>query len=71
MELSMMEKVPKQKSVKICPIPYHKDDPINSQLDNTRKILVAQQPKSLLCYVVFPISEVNSSTPFNLLIRLK
>ena len=36
----MMEKVSKQKYVEIWPIPFHNDDPINDQLDNTGKTLV-------------------------------
>ena len=67
----MMEKGPKQKYVDIRPIPFNNDDPINSQLENTWNILVALQIKYPLNYIVYPILEANSSTPFNLLIRLK
>ena len=66
----MMEKVPKKKSFEIQPIPFQNDDPINYQLENTGKTLVALQPKpkSPLHYVVCPISEAKSSTKFNFLI---
>ena len=39
-----MEKVPKQTSVEIRPIPFHNDDPINSYIENTGKMVVALQP---------------------------
>ena len=65
-----MEKVPKKKYVEIQTIPFQNDYPINAQLENTGKILVALQPKYPWHYVVYPILEVNSSTPFSLLIRL-
>ena len=67
----MMEKGPKQQSVEICPKPFRDYDPINYQLNNTGMFLVAFQPISPLHSIVYPISEANSSTPFNLLIRLK
>ena len=67
----MMEKERKQKSVEIRPIPFQNYDPINSQTENTGKILVALQPTSPLYYVVYPISEAKSSTTFNLLVRFK
>ena len=66
-----MEKSQKQQYVEIRYIPFQNDDPINAQLENTGKILVALQPKYPLHYVVYPILEANSSTPFHLLIRLK
>ena len=66
-----MEKGKNQISVKIWSITFHNDDPINAHLDNTGKILFALKPKYPLNYVVYPISESNSSTPSNLLIRLK
>ena len=66
-----MEKVPNQKSVDIRPIPFHNNDPINNQLENTGDILVALQPKYPLHSVVYPISESKSSTTFKSLIRLK
>ena len=62
---------PKQKSVDIWPIPFQNGDPIYYQLDNTGKILFALQPTSSLQSFVYPISEANSSTPFNFLIFLK
>ena len=40
-ELFMMQKVLKQQYVEIQPIPFNNDDPINSQLENTGKSLVA------------------------------
>ena len=67
----MMEKLPKQQYAEIQTINFHNDDPVNLQLDNTGKILVSLQPKYPLHYVVYPIPEANSSTKFNLLIRLK
>ena len=67
----MMEKVPKQQYVEIGPILFHNYDPINAHIMNTGKILVALKPKSPLYYVVYPISEANLSTTFNLLINLK
>ena len=66
-----MDKGPKQNSVDIWPIPFQNDDPVNDQLENTDKILVALQAKSPLHYVVYLISEANSSTQFKLLILLK
>ena len=51
----MMYKGPKQKYFEIPPIPFHNYDPINAQLNNTDKILVALQRTSLLHYVVYPI----------------
>ena len=47
----MMEKGPK-KSVEIKHIPFQNDDPINAQLDNRGKSLVALKPTSPLYYVV-------------------
>ena len=41
----MIEKVPKKQSVEVWPTPFHNDDPINSQLENTGNVLVALQPK--------------------------
>ena len=70
-EISMMEKGTKKQSVKICPTPFQNDDPINYQLENTGKISVALQPKYPLNSVVYPISEANSSTSFNLLMRFR
>ena len=55
----------------MCPIHFKNNDPINAQLENTGKILVALQPTYPLNFVVYPISEANSSTPFNLLIHFK
>ena len=59
-ELSIMNKGSNQQSVEILPIPFHNilstDDPINSQLDNTVKHLVALQPTYPLHSVVYPIS---------------
>ena len=46
-----------QQYVDIIPIPFQNDDPINVQLENTGKTLVALQPKSLLYYVVYSISK--------------
>ena len=66
----MMEKEPNQKYFDIRPVPFHNDDPIHSQLENTGKIVVELQPTSLLYYSVYPILEANSSNPFNSLIRL-
>ena len=68
---SMIEKVPKQQYIDIQPILFQNDDPINAQLDNTGNILVTLQPYYPFHYVVYPISEANSSTPFNFLIHLK
>ena len=70
-ELSMMEKGPKQQSIKIWPIPCQTDDNINSQTDTTGKVLSVLKPKSPLHYPIYPIAEAKSSTPFNFLIRLK
>ena len=63
-----MEKVSKQHSVDIQPKPFHNDNLLNAQLDNTGKRLVALKPTYPLYSGVYPISEVISSTPFNLLI---
>ena len=38
-----MDKGQKQQYVEIRSIPFHKYDPINAQLDNTVKIIVALQ----------------------------
>ena len=67
----MMGKGPKQKSVEIWSISFQNDDPINSQLDNTGKNVGALQPTYPLHYFVYPISEENSSTSFNLLMCFK
>ena len=67
----MIEKGPKQQSVKIWPIPFQNNDPINYQLENTGTILASLEPTYPLHCVVYPISEESSSTPFNLLIRFK
>ena len=67
----MIETESKQKYVDIQPKPFHNDDPINSQLYNTVKIYVAFQTTYPLHYVVYPISEANLSTPFDLLVRFK
>ena len=56
----MIEKGPRKKSVKIQPIPFQNDDPINAHIENTGKILVALQPKYPLHSVVYPISEAKS-----------
>ena len=65
-----MDKIPNQKYVEIWPISFYNDDSINYQLEITGRILVALQPKYPLQYVVYLISEANSSTPFTLLIQL-
>ena len=70
-EPSIMDKEPKQKSIEIKPRPFHNDDTINAQLDNTSKTLVALQPISPLKSVIQQISEAKSSTLSNLSIRLK
>ena len=70
-EISMMYKGPKQKYFDIPPIPFHNYYPMNSQLEDKSEILVALKHKYSLKYVVYPILEANSSTPSNLLIRLK
>ena len=70
-ELSMINKVQKQIYVEIQSITFQNGYPMNTHLDNTGKIIVALQPKSLLKYIAYTISEEKSSTPFNLLIRLK
>ena len=67
----MMKKGPKQQFVEIRPIPFQNDDHMNAQLENTGKISVLLKPKSSLHSVVYPISEANSSSPFNFLIRFK
>ena len=66
-----MEKVPKQKTVEIWPMPFQNDDTINARFDNTGKMLFAFQPKYSLRYVVYPNLKTNSSSPFNSLIILK
>ena len=66
-----MDKIPKQKYVEIWSIPIHNYDPINDQLENTGKILFALQPTSPLHSCVYPVSDPNSSTPFNLLVQFK
>ena len=66
-----MEKGPKQQYVDIRPIPFQNEYYINNQLENTGMFLVVSQPTSQLYSVVYPISEANSSTKFNLLIRFK
>ena len=62
----MMEKGPKLKYVDIRPIPFQNDDTINAHLENTGNYLVALKPKSPLYFVVYAVSNENSSTPFNL-----
>ena len=47
-EISMMEKGPKQHYVQIRHIPFHNDDPISYQLENTGKTSVTLQTKSPL-----------------------
>ena len=44
----------------MCPIPFKNNDPINAQLENTGKILVALKPTPPLYSVVKPISETKS-----------
>ena len=48
----MMEKLPRNNSVEIHPIPFQKNIILNDQLDNTGKSLVELQPKLPLHYVV-------------------
>ena len=48
----MMKKHPKQQSVEIWPIQFMKYDPINAQIKNTGKIVVALQPTTPLHSVV-------------------
>ena len=67
----MMERIPKQQSVEIRPIPFQNIDFINYHLNSKGEIVVALQPKSPLNYVVYPISEEKSSILFNLLIHVK
>ena len=67
----MIEKVPKQQSVHIRPIPFHNDDPVNAYIENTGKSLVALQHTHPLHSAVYPISEENSSTPFKMLVQFK
>ena len=67
----MMEKVPKQKYVDIWPTPFQNNDHIGAQIENTGKMLVPLQPKSLLHSVVNLILEANSIDRFNLLTSLK
>ena len=64
----MMEKELKQQSFDIWSIPFSNDSSLNCKLEETSKCLVALQPESPLHSVVYPISEANSSTPFNLMI---
>ena len=52
----MMEKLPKQQSANIKPIPFQNDNTIHNQLDNTGKRLFASQPKSPLHSIVYPVS---------------
>ena len=54
-ELSIMEKVPNQQYVEIRPIPFHNENPINYQLDNTGNVLVVLQPTSPWHHIVYPI----------------
>ena len=63
----MKEKVLNQLSDEIRPITFQNNDPINYQLEK-KNILVALQTTPPLHYVVYPMSEANSSTHFNLLI---
>ena len=67
----MMKNGPNHKSGEISRITFQKDDPINYELEITGKSLVALQPNHPLHSIVYPGSEENSSTPFNLLILLK
>ena len=55
----MTDEALNQQYVEIQPIPFQNYNPINDQLDNTGKSLVALKPKSPLHYVVYPISEAN------------
>ena len=43
-EISIMEKVPMQKSVMIWLITFQNDDPLNAHLNNTGKKIAALQP---------------------------
>ena len=65
----MMEKVSKQQYVDIWPIPSN-DDPINAQIDNTRKVSVQLYPKTPLYSVLYPIFKASLSTQYNALIQL-
>ena len=67
----MTDKEPKKQYVEIWRVPFHSDDTISAQLDNTGKSIVILQPTYPLHYILYPISEVNSSTKYNLLIRFK
>ena len=40
-EISMIENGPRQQYIETQPIPFQNDDPINDQIDNTGKVLVA------------------------------
>ena len=51
----MMEKGLKKKSVEFWPAKFQDYDPINAQLENTEKGLVALQPTYPLHYVIYPI----------------
>ena len=51
----MMDKPPKKQYIEIQNITFQNDDPINYQLDNTRKMLVVSQLNSPVHYVVYPI----------------
>ena len=55
-----MEKEKNKQYYEIWPIYFQTDDPINSHLDNTGKILAALQPTSSLNSILYPISEGNS-----------
>ena len=55
----MTEKGTNQQYFEIQNIPFQNDDPINDQLDNTGKFLVALEPTSPLHSFVYPISEAN------------
>ena len=52
----MMDKGPKQHPVDIWPTPFHNYDPLNDQLDNTGKSLVAfknPNPHYIMLYTQF------------------
>ena len=51
-ELPMMEKLTKHQYVEIQPIPFQNDYPINAQLENTGKTLVALKPTLPLYSIV-------------------
>ena len=51
LKISMMEKLPKQQSVDIRTIPFHNDDPMNFQLENTGKFYLHYKPNHH--YIIF------------------